>query len=552
MDLATVASIFPDLEFLSVNLCYGFEGNLASLTNHTSLRVMEVASTQVEGNLASLTNLGLLTHLRLGGTQVEGSLASLTNHSLLDYLNLWGTQVEGNLASLANLGLLTNLSLWETQVEGSLASLNNLGLLTHLNLAGTQVEGTPSDALLARCKSSEMTCIFSPSPKMCGAGERIVGLSCEPCETCASEGRCLHGRDETSYFCDKCPPGAYKVGKECTECFAGSWTSLLHPILIFLGMVSLGTLLYLASVRIPALKSFLARFKLNLRNQVRLKQVSSLLQIMKVVSNLSLQFPSWFPSLFDLLAVATVPIALEPACVTWFELPTGPKGFSIFLAAMGTVAALRDLFRIPFLKRILPGTFFVHAQLAAGLLFVSCPVMVLDATFSSSELRTRIVSLGSSTDPDEAFEEAQSLLVDMIIQALLMIVEAALMVGMLDRWGTRYAEVEALCRDSNPSEREEMKEVDYQLQRRIPFYSSFSQNYVPAESNFEHVVFSVKVTCFLLVKLTSVASTVALMGEFHLCHNILFSSPCGVVVPQVDSSPPKYAPSPRYIFPKQF
>jgi len=151
---------------------------------------------------------------------------------------------------------------------------------------------------------------------MCGEGERIVGFSCEPCPNCASGGECLYGRDEEDYFCEMCPSSYYPVGKGCTKCFAGSWTALLYPILVVLGLVVLGILLYLTSKRIPAEGSFLARFNLNLRNQVCLKQVSTLFQIMKVVSDLSLQFPSWFSFLFDLLGTMTVPVALEPACVT--------------------------------------------------------------------------------------------------------------------------------------------------------------------------------------------------------------------------------------------
>ena len=146
---------------------------------------------------------------------------------------------------------------------------------------------------------------------MCEQGERIIGLYCEPCPNCASGGECLYGRDKENYFCETCPSSYYPVGKGCTKCFAGSWTALLYPIVVVLGIF-----LYLTSTRIPAVGSFLARFKLNLRNQIRLKQVSTLFQIMKVVSDLSLQFPSWFSFLFDLLGTMTVPVALEPACVT--------------------------------------------------------------------------------------------------------------------------------------------------------------------------------------------------------------------------------------------
>ena len=69
-------------------------------------------------------------------------------------------------------------------------------------------------------------------------------------------------------------------------------------------------------------------------------------------------------------------------------------------------------------------------------------MVVLEATFSSSELKTRIVSLGSSATPDEGIAKAKALIVDVAVQVLLLILEASLMAAMLDRWGAGYADVD--------------------------------------------------------------------------------------------------------------
>jgi len=166
---------------------------------------------------------------------VEGDLSSLKNMTQLEVLNLnWCDKVTGNLEDLEGLVNLRRLEMYRvkevegsvshlqkmpltwldlgklSKVEGSLSYLQNMQL-TWLILAGTSVSGTPSKSLISQCKEPSSHCIFTPAPKMCGAGERIIGLTCETCPNCGANGECLYGMDESDYLCESCNSGEFKV-----------------------------------------------------------------------------------------------------------------------------------------------------------------------------------------------------------------------------------------------------------------------------------------------------------------------------------------------------
>ena len=103
----------------------------------------------------------------------------------------------------------------------------------------------------------------------------------------------------------------------------------------------IGTALYRASKSSPTLGEKLKKFALNLRNQIRLKQASTTVQIMGVVSRLSLPFPSWFePSFTFLIILVTWPFSFQPACLEFVYVPTSSQGFSLFTLTQALVFGL--------------------------------------------------------------------------------------------------------------------------------------------------------------------------------------------------------------------
>ena len=143
--------------------------------------------------------------------KVTGSLEDLEGLLNLRVLRMnWVKELEGPLSYLQNMSL-TYLSLsYLSKVEGSLSHLQNMPL-TILSLQGTSVTGTPSQSFISQCKEPSNQCLFTPAPKMCDAGERIVGLTCEPCPNCGANGECLYGMDESDYLCERCHSGEFKV-----------------------------------------------------------------------------------------------------------------------------------------------------------------------------------------------------------------------------------------------------------------------------------------------------------------------------------------------------
>jgi len=106
----------------------------------------------------------------------------------------------------------------------------------------------------------------------------------------------------------------------------------------------IGTALYRASKTSPALAERLKKFALNLRNQIRLKQASTMVQIMGIVSSLSLPFPLWFPPIFILLIVlATWPFSFQPTRLEFVYVPSSFQGLVLFALTQTIIYVLAGL-----------------------------------------------------------------------------------------------------------------------------------------------------------------------------------------------------------------
>lgn len=348
---------------------------------------------------------------------------------------------------------------------------------------------------------------------MCGEGQRLVGLICEPCQNCAANGECHFGMDESDYFCESCPIDSYKLGSQCTQCYAGSATVLIAPILGVLCIFGSAIALYFIAIKSPAFKALLSRFKPNLRNQIRIKQLSTLFQVMKVVSSLNLSLPSWFISFFEALLLFTLPVSIEPACVSFISVPTSVNGALVFISGLGVSFTLRELYRIKGLRQVLPNKFFINAQIVSGVLFSTFGVVAITQTFKATEIQEQLILISSSSSPNEATALIIALMKELAMQLTFVALEVFFILMMFSRWGEHYAEIEREYSQLDEREKDATEDANYQLENMIPFCATFCQNYVPSQIDFEKKVFRMKVMCFMILQASGAGSTVTQLGE---------------------------------------
>ncbi|GMI35328.1 hypothetical protein TrRE_jg8496, partial [Triparma retinervis] len=446
-------------------------------------------------------DLSLLKHL-------GGSLSAVSDMTGMTFLNLFGAEsVGGSLASLERLVNLKTIFLYGLkQLGGSVKVVENFLDFDTLLVSGTSVTGRPSEDIISRCKDPDVYCMFTPAPKMCGEGERMVGLTCESCPNCGADGSCLHGMDESDYFCESCYTGDFKVGQTCTECFAGDATVLLFPAVILTGFAFVAAVLYRLSKKYPAVATQLKNCTFNIENQIRVKQVSTFFQVMGIVASLGMPLPSWFRLSFEnLIVFVTWPFSFQPACIELIDVRTSTRGLLLFVLTMCFTYGLRRLYHIKLLRQCLPLSLFKNAQVAAGIIFSVSSIMLLTSTLRTTELKDGIFHLQGDTNA-ALMAEIYSLVMETCMQVCFMVTEATIIHSQLKNWGRRYKELEKYHREGDEGVKRRMETVEYQLENEMYFIATFCQNYVPANVDFERKIFGLKITSFLVSEMTIAAS----------------------------------------------
>jgi hypothetical protein len=168
------------------------------------------------------------------------------------------------------------------------------------------------------------------------------------------------------------------------------------------------------------------------------------------------------------------------------------KGALIFSAGLGFSFALREVYRIKWLRRKLPDKFFIYSQTASGILFTAFSIVAIGETLKGAEVQHKLVFMAAASSPEEAKSLMLVFVRETVMQLFFVVVEVVYIVFMLKRWGRHYAEVEREYHKAHASERKTMEDVKYQLETKIPFYASLCQNYVLSEVGFENKVFAMK------------------------------------------------------------
>ena len=228
----------------------------------------------------------------------------------------------------------------------------------------------------------------------------------------------------------------------------------------------IGSALYRASKSSPALAEKLKKFVLDLRNQIRLKQASTMVQIMDVVSRLSLHSPSLFQLSFTFLIIlVSWPFSFQPPCLEFVYVPTSFQGFSLFTLTQALIYFLLGLYGYKRQSNRLSKDFCRSMQIVAGLLHICSALILLASKLRAVELKDRILKLSGT--PEEAFADVIELFIEGSLQGLFVIIEATIMNGQLKNWSRECAKLEEDYRTGDDGLKAIMETEEYQLKVSI-------------------------------------------------------------------------------------
>ncbi len=144
----------------------------------------------------------------------------------------------------------------------------------------------PSVATL--CDSDSTRCTFSGNKRLCGDGERVMTSTCSPCPSkgnCAANGECHNGFDPSDYFCATCAGESFDAGGTCVACVGGEFGVILPIAACLVIIIICYTIFTTLKQRGLFSERFIKFFNPNIAKQTILKQLSTILQVLSVVSS---------------------------------------------------------------------------------------------------------------------------------------------------------------------------------------------------------------------------------------------------------------------------
>ena len=188
-----------------------------------------------------------------------------------------------------------------------------------------------------------------------------------------------------------------------------------------------------------------------------------MVQIMGVVSRLSLPFPSWSQLTFTLLIVLVIwPFSFQPACLEFVYVPTSFQGFSLFTLIQALIYFFVGLFGYKWLSNRLYKDFCRSIQIIAGLLHICSALILLASTLRAAELKDKILTLETGTE-EEAYADIMDLVIELRLKILFIIIEATIMHAHLENWSREHAKLEEDYRTVDNGLKAIMETEEYQL-----------------------------------------------------------------------------------------
>jgi Leucine-rich repeat (LRR) protein len=475
---------------------------LAGLTNLTIVRLNDNLLTGTLDAMASLTSL---KYIYLDNNQLSGTLGPLAGLKALSIIALFSNRLTGTLEPLASLNSLEVIYLDNNELTGTLERLANLTSVADFSLFNNRLTGSVPPPLITLCNNPGQTCSFSPNRFMCGDQERLIGTSCLSCPKCADEGSgtCIEGFDaESSYLCASCAPSYFETAGMCTSCTSpasfSSWSFLLIAISFILVAAVVGFIFVEKNlVTIPDIS-------LNLKNQIRVKQIAALFQMLALLVSLSLGYPVWLKSVTSFLDNIALPVTVNAPCIRGLEnTPRWQRGLISYLGLCATICCL--LFVRPVLARFrcvppIRTKHFVNMQILASILVTQSAVALLPMTFNIDEMVSDALQITALSE-DVVYSAVLHVAVSVISTISVVVGLSSSAVLLVD-----HAHSEYLSARLSFFENEEELSEEEQVDRLLPFWSTFCLSYVPRSANFESKVLRRRIMCFIFPSMCKLAA----------------------------------------------
>ena len=481
-------------------------------------------------HFSSLTNLWVLYVHRneLNGTVSNVNWSLLTN---LEYMSLANNKLNGDL----DLSFFNNSKWFPNFCRECSISMNEItndvldfqpvfeqhyrtsGKRSAIDIRKNNITNKPSPSMVRDCyeiksrlEFEDIECFIAPNPHLCESGKRYLA-GCHDCpflEQCVTGG-CSNGYN--GYLCTTCPPKSYSIGGSCIHC--GDKLSL-DGVGSFVGGVSAISMV-VAIFLLLNKKYFHLKFELNLRNLIRLKQISVLFQLTSMLFTFAvIPFPPWLRKFATVLTSISFPLKVEAPCLDIFSaLMKYQMGIlTIFLFAIIS-GGLVFVNRLPFIGKYINHSTHVYLQTIAG--FVVTSSIMISASASCDLLvsvtKAMSVIIDGKYDYINSFEllESENLLhlinddgvrqrllqefifftvYDWVSQAFLLVLIATGAEMLIQKASREYT----IARN-HYIETGDLTRVVY-----LPFWASFCMVYTTRSVNFESIVLRRKLLTFLV------------------------------------------------------
>ncbi|GMH62331.1 hypothetical protein TL16_g03454 [Triparma laevis f. inornata] len=407
-------------------------------------------------------------------------------------------------SSIGNLTHFESLDFYGNDLAGPLPStLGDLksSTLTLIELGFNNFNGLIPASLTELCSTETTYCQLTGNNRLCGDGQRVIGSTCYPCPSksnCAAFGACHNGFNPQDYFCSTCPGSSFNTAGSCVDC-VGGWFGTFFPILLVTIIAIVIFVVYWVLRRRRLIKEHhLKHFNLSMDKQTRLKQFTTVLQVLSEASKFNnLPYPQWFLSFSLLGNFFTMPFQPQSACLH-LELPSYANGVVIFFTVELLIKVLKRLHSIPFLGSRISFKTKERCQVLASILATVAIIPILRVSLGVPTLiSTSFDRLASSSSDLDVYREV---IFDGSAHLLAAIVIVTFMYFRIEVNSMKYsAERRNYMEDFEAYDKDE----DSQISNFLPFLSSFCANYTPQSSFHESKATRRKIFCYLIPALTS-------------------------------------------------
>ena len=493
-----------------------------SIGSLTALKYLNMNQNKISGAIPP--SFGLLSSLEFadfGSNELSSSLPpSLGNLSSLKQLLLSSNYLTGGLPSeIGNLHSLEEFSASFNKLSGDIpASLGDLRSLAFLALAYNNLENAIPPSLVSLCRNPACSCVFTGNIRLCGDRSRVISETCETFPSCGPLGTCHSSFDPGSYLCARCLPGFYDDGGgACKDCGAASSPAGGTFTLAALAVILAAAGAIWALVKFKYIKP--RKLNLGLRNQVRVKQVGSVLQMVPLLTTLTV-YPPWFKSVVNVFGRVSLPVAVAPSCFDgvkkWERWEMASVAFVLLYVLVGILVGLRHVL-VPLAVKVKPQV-YLNLQIVAGIIVTQSPLVLLRMSIDAQEIVSNVVEKVDTY----RVSSVTSILVFFGPELLSFVVALAIMIFTFsliqsgsfylkserDAFQCRVLAAKAAGESSEPrgggGEIEDSPPLDdesleLQLNVHLPFWSSFGGlPYTPSCADFESRLFLRKCASFIL------------------------------------------------------